>query len=334
MTVVCLAPRADKTVVVLGTGGTIAGRAASRDDHVGYAAGEVGVEQLLAGVPDLVAWRLEAEQVAQVDSKDMGLALWLRLLARARHHLARPEVAGVVVTHGTDTLEETAYFLHSLLATDKPVVLTAAMRPATALVPDGPQNLLDAVALAGTDCVSGVVCVVAGQVMSATDVCKTHTYRTDAFSSGDAGPLGWVEAGQWRPLRANGAGGQWAQLALPDAALWPRVEVVFSHAGQDGAVVRALMASPTERPAGWVVAGTGNGTIHHELVRALQQAQAMGCRVLRTTRCAEGRVLGEHGDWPVTPVTSPYKARIGLMLELLAAPDAAAPGLERPHMPA
>jgi hypothetical protein len=160
------------------------------------------------------------------------------------------------------------------------------------------------------------------------------TYRTDAFSSGDAGPLGWVEAGQWRPLRANGAGGQWAQLALPDAALWPRVEVVFSHAGQDGAVVRALMASPTERPAGWVVAGTGNGTIHHELVRALQQAQAMGCRVLRTTRCAEGRVLGEHGDWPVTPVTSPYKARIGLMLELLAAPDAAAPGLERPHMAA
>ena len=319
MTVVNVAPRADKTVVVLGTGGTIAGRAASRDDHVGYAAGEVGVEQLLAGVPDLAAWRLEAEQVAQIDSKDMGLELWLRLLARVRHHLARSEVAGVVVTHGTDTLEETAYWLHALLATDKPVVLTAAMRPATALVPDGPQNLLDAVSLAGAGCVSGVVCVVAGQVMSAPDVSKTHTYRTDAFSCGDAGPLGWIEAGQWRPLRANVAGGQWAQLALPEPIQWPRVELVFSHAGQDGALVRALMASPSDRPAGWVVAGTGNGTIHHDLVAALQQAQAMGCRVSRTTRCAQGRVLGEHAPWPTAPVTSPYKARIWLMLELLAA---------------
>ena len=115
-------------------------RPKTASDGVGYTAAQLSIEDLLAAVPALKGRRLEALQVAQLDSKDMDFATWQRLAAAVQQHLARPEVAGVVITHGTDTLEETAYFLHRVLAPSKPVVLTAAMRPATALAPDGPQK--------------------------------------------------------------------------------------------------------------------------------------------------------------------------------------------------
>jgi len=176
-----------ETVVVLGTGGTIAGTAARATDNVGYAAARLGVAQLVRAVPALAGWPLEAEQVAQVDSKDMDHATWRALALRCAHHLARADIAGLVVTHGTDTLEETAWFLQRVLAPAKPVVLTAAMRPATALLADGPQNLLDAVTVASWPGARGVVAVLAGRVHGARDVRKVHTYRVDAFASGDAG---------------------------------------------------------------------------------------------------------------------------------------------------
>ena len=127
------------------------------------------------------------EQVAQVNSKDMTLALWQSLVRRLAHHLARPEVGAVIVTHGTDTIEETAFLLQTVLKPSKPVVLTCAMRPATALVPDGPQNLSDAVAVALHPEARGVVVVCAGRIHGAIDVAKVHPYRTDPFDSGDAG---------------------------------------------------------------------------------------------------------------------------------------------------
>ena len=147
-------------IVLLGTGGTIAGAAASATDNVGYASAQRGVQALVAAVPALAAWPLEAEQVAQVDSKDMGPVVWGALLARLQAHLARPEVRGVVITHGTDTLEETAWLLHRCLPPAvqvKPVVRTAAMRPATSLQADGPQNLLDAVTVAAEPGAGGVI---------------------------------------------------------------------------------------------------------------------------------------------------------------------------------
>ena len=156
----------EQTVVILGTGGTIAGTAKDAADNVGYTAAQIGVAQLLAAVPALAGQALEAEQVSQIDSKDMGFGVWRALALRVAHHLARPEVAGIVITHGTDTLEETAYFLQRVLAPNKPVVLTAAMRPATALLADGPQNLTDAVAVAQSEGASGVVAVLAGEVHS------------------------------------------------------------------------------------------------------------------------------------------------------------------------
>ena len=161
-------------IVILGTGGTIAGTAASPLDHTGYTAGQLGVADLLAGLPTAAmvggADRFMVEQLAQIDSKDMGFEVWVKLALRVAHHLSQSEVQAVLITHGTDTLEETAYFLHALLMPSKPVVLTCAMRPATALVPDGPQNLMDALAVAASPGAGGVSVVCAGAVFGAEDV--------------------------------------------------------------------------------------------------------------------------------------------------------------------
>jgi L-asparaginase len=304
-----------RKIVVLGTGGTIAGKAAQAGDNVGYVAGQVPVEALLGGVGIPAGCTVQAEQVAQVDSKDMDHAIWHALAQRCAHWLAQADVCGVVVTHGTDTMEETAYFLQAVLAPGKPVVLTGAMRPATALVPDGPGNIADALAVAATPGAQGVVVVFAGSVHAAADVAKRHTYRTDAFSSGDAGVLAHVEEGALRQLRPWPAAGASARIAssLPGLAQWPRVEILFSHAGADGAIVDALVANGVR---GIVVAATGNGTVHHALEAALVRARAAGVRVLRSTRCAEGRVL-PHGNAALPHTSlSPVKARIALMLEL------------------
>jgi L-asparaginase len=317
-----------KKIVVLGTGGTIAGTAAQASDHLGYTAAQVGIEQLVAAVPALAEGpcELAVEQVAQIDSKDMDFAVWARLAERVQHHLAQPEVQGIVITHGTDTLEETAYFLQALLAPDKPVVLTCAMRPATALVPDGPQNMLDAVAVAAQPGVRGVLAVCAGVVHGALEVQKVHTYRLDAFSSGDAGPQAYVEEGRVRWVKSGSivaeAPVNKGQLAiktivgLKDEKHWPRVEIVMNYAGAGAAVVDVLVADGVQ---GLVVAGTGNGTLHHALEAALLKAQAQGVQVLRATRCLEGRVLPKPGDLlPDSQGLSPAKARVALMLQLLS----------------
>lgn len=316
-------------------GGTIAGTAADAGDNVGYRAAQVGVSELLQALPTLAqalgGRELVSEQVAQVDSKDLGFAHWLALARRASHYLAQPEVAGLVITHGTDTLEETAFFLSQVLPAQvlavKPVVLTCAMRPASSLAPDGPQNILDAVAVAVAPGARGVVVVCAGVVHAALDVQKVHPYRLNAFDSGDAGPLGYVEEGVARLAHGWPVATAVVPLvdlaALSEVAAWPRVEVLMSHVGASGAMVRALCApvSGGDAPVrGLVVAGTGNGTIHADLEAALRQAQAAGVRVVRATRCARGRLV--HGGavqaFPSFDGLSPVKARIALLLTLLA----------------
>ncbi|HZT54889.1 MAG TPA: asparaginase, partial [Burkholderiaceae bacterium] len=272
-------------VVVLGTGGTIAGTAASAADNIGYTAARLGAAQLVAAIPALAGAPIEVEQVAQLDSKDMGFAVWRALAAAVDRHLARPEVGGVVVTHGTDTLEETAYFLQRVLAPAKPVVLAAAMRPATSAQPDGPQNLLDAMVVAREPGARGVVAVLAGTVHSALDVRKVHTYRLDAFGSGDAGALGQVEQGRLRRHRAWPEGEAIGLARLPhDIAQWPVVEIVTSHSEARGTLATALRDAGVQ---GIVVAATGNGTVHHALEAALLDAQAAGVAVLRATRCLD-----------------------------------------------
>ncbi|MBC7435709.1 MAG: asparaginase [Bdellovibrionales bacterium] len=305
-----------RKIVVLGTGGTIAGTAASAEDNLGYTAAQIGVDRLLAAIPSLQGQQIESEQVAQIDSKDMDFEIWLRLAQRCAHWLAQEDTQGIVITHGTDTLEETAFFLQAVLSPGKPVVLTCAMRPATALVPDGPQNLLDAMAVARTPGAQGVVAVCAGKIHSALDVQKVHPYRLDAFSSGDAGVLGFVEEGAVRLLRAwPDAPAIKSPPALSAPHQWPRVDIVMSYAGVDASGVRAMIA---QGAAGMVVACTGNGTLHHDLEAALLEAQAQGVQVVRATRCAEGRVLPGVADaLPDARGLSPVKARIALMLALM-----------------
>jgi L-asparaginase len=305
-----------KKIVVLGTGGTIAGTSDAARDNIGYQAARLAVADLLSriGGPDTLG--LECHQVAQVDSKDMSHAVWQDLARTVAHHLGREEVAGIVITHGTDTLEETAYLLHKVLGPAKPVVFTAAMRPATAVQADGPQNLLDALAVARWPGAGGVVVVAAGTIHAAADVRKTHTYRIDAFSSGDAGPLGYVEEGQVRQLRAwPGSPGVGLACLDADPDRWPRVEIVTSHAGADGALVRALVGIGVQ---GLVVAATGNGTVHEALEDALLDAQAAGVRVVRVSRCSEGVVLARPDDLlPVAEGGTAVKARVGLLVDLL-----------------
>ncbi len=306
----------DRRIVVLGCGGTIAGRAASAGDNLGYRAGELGVAELIAGVAAPEGSVLEAEQVANIDSKDLDLALWCALSRRCAHWLAQPDVGGIVITHGTDTLEETAFFLHAVLAPVKPVVLTGAMRPATSAAADGPQNIADALAVAASPLAQGVCVVLAGSVHGGVEVQKVHSYRPDAFASGDSGPLAYVEEGRLRLLRA------WPQApalrsaaSLPDPEAWPRVEIVMSHAGAGPALVQSLVRDGV---AGIVVAATGNGTVHQALEGALLAAQAQGVAVRRASRCAQGRVLPQPGEkLQGADGLSPVKARIALMLELM-----------------
>jgi L-asparaginase len=303
-------------IVVLGTGGTIAGSAGSPTDHVGYRAGQVPVVELLAGIPSLSGVRIETEQVAQIDSKDMDPSVWAELARRCTHWQAQDDVLGVVITHGTDTLEETAYLLSKLLRAERPVVLTCAMRPATALSADGPQNIADAVAVVRTAGARGVTAACAGKLHAASDIRKVHPYRLDAFSSGDAGPIGFIEDGRlslarsWPPA-SNGA----VRMTPAAGTHWPWVEIVHSQAGSEGRVVEALVQAGVQ---GLVVAATGNGTVHVRLEEALVAATAAGVRVVRATRCSEGRLVDAGGGrLPAHPLT-PVKARIDLMLDLLA----------------
>ena len=301
-------------VVILGTGGTIAGTAGSRNQNVGYKAAQLGVAELVAAVPPLAGIALETEQLAQLNSKDMDHATWQRLAQRAATLLARADVSGVVVTHGTDTLEESAWLLQRVLAPAKPLVLTGAMRPATSMQPDGPQNLLDAVTVAREAGVRGVLVVLDGTVHGAADVRKSHPYRLDAFDSGDAGPLARIEEGRLRRLREwpTGVALGLARVAKP-IPQWPWVEIVGSHAGARGAGVAALLAAGVE---GLVVAGTGNGEIHAALEAALDKAAHGGVAIRLASRCAAGALVGPIG-WPTYGALGPFKSRVELLLELL-----------------
>lgn len=339
-------------IIVLATGGTIAGAAAHPHDNIGYQAAQWGIEAVLASVPgwsDIahtagVQW--QAEQVAQVDSKDINDEVWRTLALRCTAHLANPEVRALILTHGSDTLEETAWFLHCILGrwlqlARKSIILTCAMRPATALSPDGPQNLRDALTLAALPApqrISGVMVIVAGTIHSAHAVQKVHPYRLDAFSSGESGSLGWVEEGQVRwakesTLTAQGlaiaveVGGEVVEAQNEAIALltrcaakdWPRVDVILSHAGADGRIVDALLTSASPS-LGLVLAATGNGSIHQALEAALQRAHHAGVRVWVTSRCPQGQVLVQ-GNAPhpfeYALGLSPVKARISLLLKLL-----------------
>jgi L-asparaginase len=292
-----------KKIVVLATGGTIAGLASDASKPQNYTAGQVGVADLLQGLAH-GGVELLTEQVAQIDSKDMSFTVWQSLLARVVHWLQQDDVHGLVITHGTDTLEETAYFLQTVLQPIKPVAMTCAMLPANAPDSDGPGNLKDALSWVQQSNASGVSVVCAGQVHAGNVVQKSHSFQRNPFTS---------QAGVTHP----------AALHVPTLAQvlactdWPRVELVQNHAGADGRIVRASMAH--DAPQGWVVAGTGNGTLHHELEAALLDAQKQGAQVLRASRCAQGGVQSREADvLPHAGGLTAVQARVALLLHLMA----------------
>jgi len=314
-----------RNVVILGTGGTIAGLVPPGQGDLAYQAAQLSIDALVRAVPELSDVPLECEQVAQVDSKDITHAIWQSLARRVHHHLVRDDVAGVVIAHGTDTMEETAYLLHRVLAPRKPVVLTGAMRPASSRQADGPGNLVQAVDVAREPGAHGALVVMAGAVHGAADVRKTHPHKLDAFGSGDVGPLARIEDdGRLHRLRAWPSG-ESLGIALLDAEpdQWPLVEIVTSHAGAGGALIDALARSGAK---GVVIAATGNGTVHEAIEQALREAAWSGLAVVRATRCGDGAILDAEGrspEWPSAGALTPAKARVELMLRLMGSPGAA-----------
>ena len=297
-------PRTGSVIVILGTGGTISALADSPDENVRYRVGKVGVAALAAAVPESRGIKVENEQVAQLDSKDMDFVTWRRLAERVSWHVSRPEVRAVVVTHGTDTLEETAWFLQRVLAPTKPVVITGAMRPASSAESDGARNLAEAVTVATVRSRGGVVVSFAGSVHGARAVRKLHPTRLDPFTGGDADED--TDAGI-------------GLIALPqEPSPWPLVAIVSSTAAADARSVSALVDAGFN---GIVVAATGNGAVHHALEAALETAVASGVAVLRATRCLEGAIVdgrtAGQDDLPSAGDLTPQKARVELIVRLL-----------------
>jgi len=327
-------------VVILGTGGTIAGLSLVPGTGGAYRAAQVGVDALLeqaarserpgssAGQPSEAAPQLIAEQVAQVDSKDMTEALWQRLLARLHELQQDPTVQAIVMTHGTDTLEETGFLLQACWPQGKPVVLTCAMRPSDAPDADGPANLRDAIALARTPGLRGVLMVCDGQVFEGHVFQKLRTQGVQPFEAEPMGALGTCREGLYKPLRPVDAEHAYPSLDNNERTLllstptWPRVEIVMNHAGADGRIVQALLMQSAgmddqTRLRGIVLSGTGQGTCSERLAEALKQAQSQDVVVWRTSRATWGGVRTNPGESFRGVSWSPVKARVALMLHLL-----------------
>ena len=318
-------PQINLKTVVLGTGGTIAGLAADPSNPSNYKASQLGLTDILqqAGIQTA---GLEMQDVARIDSKDMGPAVWRPLLQAISQAQERSDVQAVVITHGTDTIEETAFLLEVMGPWPKPVVLTCAMQPADSPTADGPGNLRDALLLAQHPAFKGVALVCAGKAHHPQHLQKIRTDQDDAFSSGLSQPLAQMHKGQWllrEPADQLPRNGRTPDLqTLLNTADWPRVEWVSNHASADGEMVMSLLAgsSKAKRPLrGLVVAATGSGTISVDMENALIQARAVGVEVWVSSRCVWGQArFYEDKPYGVATSLNPAKAMVALSLSLLA----------------
>ena len=316
-------------IVVLATGGTIAGAAAS-DVQAGYTSGQVGVEQLIAAVPQAKKLaNLRGEQVSNIGSQDMNDEVWLKLASRVNAFVAMPDVAGVVITHGTDTIEETAYFLTLVVKSTKPVVLTAAMRPATALSADGPLNFYNAVAVAANPEAAGrgVLVVINDWIHGAASLTKTSTTAVQTFMSPLSGLIGSVAYGDTEFFRGPiGRNTTKSEFSLDGVTQLPRVDIIMAYENMDGALIDAAAAAGAK---GIVIAGVGNGNLTAKAVTALSAQAKKGIVCVRASRVTVGRVSRnvELDDDKLGFVASldknPQKSRVLLRLALLKSRSAA-----------
>jgi L-asparaginase len=315
-------------VVVLSTGGTIAGRGNSTMSMAEYKAGELGGEELVAAVPELKQYaRVSVEQVSNIGSSNMTIALWRTLADRINTlFTADADVAGVVITHGTSTIEETAYFLNLTVKHDRPVVLVGSQRPATALSADGPLNLVNAVRTAACPGSRGhgVLVVLNDEINAARDVTKSNTFRAETFRSGELGFLGYVDQDKVAYYRSSTkrhtTASEFDLKAIKDL---PRVEIVYSSVESDAPLIVAALSNAGVR--GIVFAATGAGSLSDLEVEAVKKA---GKTVfVRSSRVGNGRVIGRAEFDTLRIIAadnlSPQKARVLLMLGLATTSDVA-----------
>lgn len=311
-----------KTVAILATGGTIAG---SGKSEVGtkYEPGKVAIDKIIKTIPGITKLaEIQAEQVMQIASQDMDDVAWLQIAKRVNNLLAKKSVSGLVITHGTDTLEETAYFLNLVVKSKKPVVLVGSMRPSTSLSADGSLNLYNAVALAASNYAydKGVLVMMNDKIFAARDVAKTHTTNVATFASPNAGPIGSVLYGKvnfyYKPLRTHTSRTAFNIRKLESL---PKVEIVYAYAGIDKTVIDHMVESGAE---GIVLAGVGDGNINKESVERLAEAAKKGVLIVRSAHLSSGAVEPnvEIEDDKLGFVTadnlSPQKVRILTMLAL------------------
>jgi len=310
-------------VMVLATGGTIAGTGATSTTTVGYTAATVAVERLIAAVPELkkVA-NVKGEQVFQIASENMNNDSWLKLAKRVNTLIAQKDVDGIVITHGTDTIEETAYFLNLVVKSRNPVVIVGAMRPSTALSADGPINLYNAVVLAGSREAAGkgVLVVLNDQINAAREVTKTNTSTLDTFKAPELGLLGYMQDNKpifyRQSTRKHTVDTEFDIMTLD---VLPQVDITYGYVNVNRVAVDAFMAAGSR---GIIYAGVGDGSLAAPVKSALVDARRQGAVIVRSSRVGQGIVArnGEANDdeldFVVSDTLNPQKARILLMLAL------------------
>ncbi|ENU2766188.1 type II asparaginase [Campylobacter jejuni] len=322
---VCM-KKAKSRIAILGTGGTIAGFIDSTIATTGYAAGAIDIDVLIKAVPQIrdladISW----EQIANIDSSNMCDEIWLRL-AKKIAKLFAEGIDGVVITHGTDTMEETAYFLNLTIKSDKPVVLVGAMRPSTAISADGPKNLYNAVALVVNKEAKnkGVMVAINDKILSARGVVKTHSLNVDTFSSPDFGDLGYIVDGKvFFYNNVTKAHTKNAPFDVSKLTSLPKVDILYSYSNDgSGVAAKALFEHGTK---GIVVAGSGAGSIHKNQKDVLKELLKKGLKVVVSSRVVAGCVAVSDSDEKLGFISAedlnPQKARVLLMLALTKTSD-------------
>lgn len=318
--------KAKSRIAILGTGGTIAGFIDSTIATTGYTAGAIDIDVLIKAVPQIrdladISW----EQIANIDSSNMCDEIWLRL-AKKIAKLFAEGIDGVVITHGTDTMEETAYFLNLTIKSDKPVVLVGAMRPSTAISADGSKNLYNAVALVANKEAKnkGVMVAINDKILSARGVVKTHSLNVDAFSSPDFGDLGYIVDGKvFFYNNVTKAHTKNAPFDVSKLTSLPKVDILYSYSNDgSGVAAKALFEHGTK---GIVVAGSGAGSMHKNQKDVLKELLKKGLKVVVSSRVVAGCVAVSDSDKKLGFISAedlnPQKARVLLMLALTKTSD-------------
>ncbi len=310
-------------VVILATGGAIAGSASSATSS-SYSAGQVGIQTMINAVPEIKDLaNVTGEQLSNVGSQDMTIEIWLRLAKRINELLSQDEVDGIVITHGTDTQEETAYFLSLVVKSDKPVVTTGSMRSATSISTEGPLNLYNAVSIAASEEAKGkgVLVTLNDEIHSPKDVSKMNTTSVGSFSSPIKGIMGGVFYGRLGFFRTPTTRfGLTSEFSVEGVEELPRVDIIYACADMSPDLVAMLVDAGAK---GIVIAGVGNGNMNQSSLGAAKRASEKGVVVVKSRKAATGWVLrdNEFKDEDYGTIAahdlSPVKARILLMLALL-----------------